>query len=62
MAKKGTLSYDFEMMQVGEEKEYPASKVMTVQSMASMLGFKWDRIYSTCIDRERKVVTVIRRK
>lgn len=60
MAKKKTITSELEIMQVNDQKEFPAELVMTVQSMASMLGFKWNRRYSTSIDRERRVVTVTR--
>ncbi len=60
MAKKKTITSELEIMQVNEKKEFPAELVMTLQSMASMLGFKWNRRYSTSIDRERRVVTVTR--
>lgn len=49
-------------MKIGESKEFPASKCMTVHSMASILGFKWDRIYKTKTIRERRVVVVTRTK
>lgn len=47
-------------MKVGESKEFPASLCTTARSMASMLGFKWDRTYKTETDRERRVVIVTR--
>lgn len=49
-----------EPMQVGESKEFPAELSMSVKSMSSMLGFKWDRVYSTRNDREKRVVVVTR--
>lgn len=49
-----------EPMQIGESKEFPAEISLSVKSMASMLGFKWDRVYSTRNDREKRVVIVTR--
>lgn len=62
MAKKKTITSELEPMKVGERKEFPAALCMTLKSMASMLGFKWDRVYKTTTDRERRVVTVTRTK
>ncbi|MFT0333143.1 hypothetical protein [Bacteroides thetaiotaomicron] len=47
-------------MKIGESKEFPASLCTTARSMASMLGFKWNRVYKTETDRERRVVIVKR--
>lgn len=60
MARKNTMTSMLEPMKVGESKDFPAEKIFSVQTMASMLGFKWKRRYSTSIDRERRVVTVTR--
>ena len=60
MAKKKTITGELEPMKIGESKEFPASLCNTARSMASMLGFKWDRTYKTEIDRERRVVIVTR--
>lgn len=60
MVKKKTITSELEPMQVGERKEFPAALCMTLKSMASMLGFKWDRVYKTATDRERRVVIVTR--
>lgn len=60
MAKKKTVTSELETMQVGESKEFPALLCTTARSMASMLGFKWNRVYKTETDRERRVVVVIR--
>lgn len=60
MAKKQTLTSEFEQMKVGERKDYPAFRYPSVRSMVCMVGFTLDRKYSTCIDRERRVVTVTR--
>lgn len=62
MARNGTITSDFESMKVGDKREYPASLSMTVRSMASMLGFKWDKVFATQADRERKVIIVTRNK
>lgn len=58
--KKKTITSELEPMQIGECKEFPAEQSMTVRSMASMLGFKWNRTYKTETDRERRVVIVTR--
>lgn len=60
MIKKKTITGELEPMKVGEKKEFPASLCTTVRSMASMLGFKWDRVYKTEADRERKVIIIKR--
>ncbi len=61
MAKKRTITSELEPMQVGETKSFPAALSITVRSMASMLGFKWDRVYTTETDRERKIILVTRK-
>lgn len=60
MTKKKTVTDELLPMKVGEEKEFPAVKAMTVRSMASMLGFQWNRCYRTATDRKRRVVKVTR--
>lgn len=60
MAKKKTITGELEPMKIGESKEFPASLCTTARSMASMLGFKWNRVYKTETDRERRVVIVKR--
>lgn len=60
MAKKKTITGELELMKIGESKEFPASLCTTARSMASMLGFKWNRVYKTETDRERRVVIVKR--
>lgn len=60
MAKKKTITGELEPMQIGERKEFPAALCTTARSMASMLGFKWNRTYKTETDRERRVVIVTR--
>lgn len=60
MANKRTVTDELEPMKIGEKREFPAAMSMTVRSMASMLGFKWDRVYKTKTDRERKVIIVTR--
>lgn len=60
--EKKTITGELKPMKIGESKEFPASKCMTVHSMASILGFKWDRIYKTKTIRERRVVVVTRIK
>ena len=60
MAKKRTITGELEPMKVGETKEFPASLCTTVRSMASMLGFKWNRTYKTEADREKRVVLITR--
>ena len=60
MAKKQTITSELEQMKVGESKDYPASRYTSVRSMASTMSFMLDRKYSTCIDHERRAVTVKR--
>lgn len=60
MTKKQTFTSEFTQMKVGEKKDYPALRYPSVRSMACMVGFMLDRKYSTCIDRERRIVTVTR--
>lgn len=60
MAKKRTVTSELEPMHIGDRKEFPAALCMSVRSMASMLGFKWNRTYKTETDRERRVVVVTR--
>lgn len=60
MAKKKTITGELEPMQIGESKEFPASLCTTVRSMTSTLGFKWNRVYKTLTDREKRVVVVTR--
>lgn len=60
MAKKKTITGELEPMKVGERKEFPAALCTTARSMASMLGFKWNRTYKTETDRERRVVIITR--
>ena len=60
MAKKKTITGELEPMKIGERKEFPASLCTTARSMASMLGFKWNRTYKTETDRERRVIVVTR--
>lgn len=62
MAKKNTITADLERMKVGDSKEFPASRVLVMRSMASALSFQWDRTYKTATDRERRVVIVTRVK
>ncbi len=61
MPKKQTLTGELYQMEVGEERDYPAARCATLRAMASLVGFRYDRIYSTSIDRERRVLTVTRK-
>lgn len=60
MAKKKTITSELEPMQIGDRKEFPAVLCTGIRSMASMLGFKWNRVYRTETDREKRVVVVTR--
>lgn len=60
MTKKKTITNELEPMQIGDRREFPAAISMSVRSMASMLGFTWNRVYRTKTDRERRVVVVTR--
>ncbi len=59
MAKK-TITSELESMKIGDTKEFSAAVSTTVRSMASMLGFKWNRYYKTETDRIKRVVIVTR--
>lgn len=60
MAKKGTVTYELEAMEVGNEVSFPAEKYNSATSMASVLGFKLDRKYKTETCRQTKTITVTR--
>lgn len=60
MAENRTITAEFEAMRIGECKEFPAASSLSVRSMASSLGFKWNRKYKTKTDRERRVMVVTR--
>lgn len=57
---KKTITKTLQDMTVGQLEEFTAEESMTVRSMASMLGFKWGRVYKTAQDRDRKKLMVIR--
>lgn len=60
MARKGTLTHSIEQMRVGEKKEFPAEQYTSVVVLASNLGFKWKRKYTSHKDTERRIVTITR--
>ena len=60
MPKKQTFTSELEQMQVGDKKVYPASRCTSVRSMASMLGFRYNRKYTTESDKKKRTITVIR--
>lgn len=62
MKKKQTFTSELEQMKVGERKEYPAIRCTSVRSMASTLSFRFNRKYTTEIDKERRIVAVKRVK
>ena len=59
MARK-TIASKLHEMEVGESVEFPAEVCTSIQSSASVYGFKWNRKYSTKNDRERRVIIVTR--
>ncbi|HIT83150.1 MAG TPA: hypothetical protein IAA99_02980 [Candidatus Avibacteroides faecavium] len=62
MPKKQTFTSEMEQMKVGDKKVYPASRCTSVRSMASMMGFRYDRKYITESDKQRRTITVTRIK
>lgn len=60
MPKKQTFTSELEQMKVGETKEYPAVKCTSARSMASTLSFRFNRKYTTEIDKKRRIVIVKR--
>lgn len=60
MAEKIKVLPTLQAMKVGDEVEFPISRLMTVQGSASKQSLVLDRKYSTRTDRERKVVIVTR--
>lgn len=60
MPKKQTFTSELAKMKVGECKEYPATRVTSVRSLACTLSFKLNRKYSTAIDKERRIISVTR--
>lgn len=62
MARKGTLTYDFEIMKVGEKRNYPSERCQSVAAMASTLSFRWGRKYTARKNQKKGIVTVTRIK
>lgn len=62
MARKNNISAEIAAMKVGQTLSYPAERCNTIQSVASMSGFKYNRRYSTSIHREERIITVTREK
>ena len=60
MPKKQTFTSELEQMKVGEAKEYPAARCTSARSMASTLSFRFNRKYTTEIDKKRRIVIVKR--
>lgn len=58
--RKGTLTYDIEQMKVGEKREYPAERYLSVTALASSLGFKMNRKYTSAKNKEKRTVTITR--
>lgn len=49
MEEQKTLTSEFKYMEVGEQKKFPAAKSMSIRSLVSALGFRWNRRYSAKI-------------
>ena len=47
-------------MIIGQEKEFPISKLSNVRSMCSNFGMQWGVKFTTRTDREKGVVIVTR--
>ncbi len=62
MGRKCTIREELEPMAVGETKEFPAERNDYVRYLASVLGFKWDKVFTTAMNRERRVLEVTRTK
>lgn len=60
MPKKQTFTSELEQMKVGEAKEYPAARCTSARSMASTLSFRFNRKYTTEIDKKRRIIIVKR--
>ena len=61
MDEKMTIKGRLQQLEAGESLDFPLSQVDTVRSMVSLLGLKWNRVFNTRSDRERGVVSVIRK-
>lgn len=48
-------------LKIGESATYPLVRLRSVRTQASELGAIYDRQYSTCMNREERTVTVIRK-
>ncbi len=55
------ISSTLKDLKVGESATYPILRLRTVRSQASELGAMLDRVYSTCMNREARTITVIRK-
>lgn len=60
MARKSLIKVHLQRLSVGETHEFPAEISINVRSMASTLGFQWNKTFATAIDRERRVISVTR--
>lgn len=60
--REDTLTSELLSMDVGEKKEYPAMRINSLRSLASTLGFRFDRKYTTCIDKKKRAVCIKRLK
>lgn len=58
--RKDTLTYSIEQMKVGEKREYPAERYLSVTALASSLGFKMNRKYTSAKNKEKRTVTITR--
>ena len=60
MSRKNTISSILDSLNIGDSYDFPANKACNVRSMASMLGFQWDKVFTTATDREKRIITVTR--
>lgn len=60
MPKKQTFTSEIEQMKVGDKKVYPALRCTSVRAMASMLGFRYNRKYTTESDKKNRTITITR--
>ena len=60
MEKKTSLKKELEQMNIGDTREYPIIRTMSIRSMASTVSLQLDRIYKTTTCRETKTITITR--
>ncbi|MDD6007614.1 MAG: hypothetical protein PUC21_09975 [Bacteroidales bacterium] len=60
MEKKQTITSKIQELEIGQNIEFPAELCASLRSMASTLGFRYNRKYKTEADRERRLIVVTR--